>query len=144
MNPPRGDQRGFTIVELLVSLVISVVGFVGLIGMQRAMSSANQNGARQVEAIAFVQQAVEGLRQVSIAEMEARFGALPITTTLPVAIGRNGHNYSRQLEVMAIESSARLLKVRVVVNWNDDGTLAAGPYEHSMVLEVLRTREESL
>lgn len=138
------SQRGFTIVELLVSMVISVVGFVGLIGMQRAMSSANQIGSRQVEATAFVQQAVEGLRQLSIAEMETRFGALPITADLPPAIGRGNHNYARVLEVNAIESSARLLRIRVVVSWNDDGTLGGTDYEHALVLEVLRTREEAL
>ncbi len=146
-------ESGFTLVELLVALTVTVIGLAGLLTLHIATLKGNQVASRTGEATTFAQQALEELRALPIDggadSIVARYGALPIdNATMDTVDGRAGMTYTRRLWVGELTSvSEDLVKIRVQLEWTDDGADPNGAddrYKHQIALELIRTRQESL
>jgi type II secretory pathway pseudopilin PulG len=150
----RRQQGGFTLLELLITATITIVGFAGLLGLHLAASNGNGISSRAAEAVAVCARTMEQLRSESVAGM-----ALDLTgssaTTFPInnvsmstAVGRNGMTYRRVASVQELTAvSSDLIKIRVSVMWTDDGAVQgsdAGIHDHEVDLELIRTRQEGL
>ncbi len=149
----RTCERGFTLVELLVALTVTVIGLAGLLSLHVAVLKGNQNASRTGEATTVAQQTLEDLRAMPIGgspqSIVARYGALPITdVTMDPVDGRAGMVYIRRLWVNELTSvSEDLVMIRIEVHWTDDGADPNGADEsvkHKIALELVRTRQEGL
>jgi prepilin-type N-terminal cleavage/methylation domain-containing protein len=158
LRPP--DQRGFTLLELLITLAISTIGMVGVMSLHLSVGRGNEGAARANEGMSVAGETVEWLRSLTYAEMEAElaiapaFGA-PLTVALPDVPGRAAMTFRRRTIVTVISGSAansnRLTRFRVEVSWTEDGAartvadnFSDGRFDHAIAFEFVRTEKENL
>lgn len=151
---PGKHQRGFTLLELLVTLGITVIGLTGLMSLHIATIRGNESTARNGEAVAIAQETLETLRADTLTGLLARFSTttLPVNASLDTMAGRNGITFRRRVSITELTAaSTNLVKIRVVVAWSDDNTNGAGSgsgsasiYDHQVSLELIRTVQEQL
>lgn len=154
MRGPRGEQSGFTLIEILVTMTITVIGLTGLLSLHMATVKGNQIASRSAEATTLAQEVLEELRarpvdDGTIKSIVGQYGALPITNQLyDTVIGRAGMTYPVHMSVNELTTmSEDLIRIRVEVSWADDGADPATADEtlkHSIALEIVRTRQEAL
>jgi prepilin-type N-terminal cleavage/methylation domain-containing protein len=152
----RAGQRGFTLLELLITLSVTTIGLVGLVALHLSIARGNDGASRSAEAQQITVNRLESLRaqrlgdlmQALTGDSRARPPAAPATTppvTFTVA-GRANMTYTVTATATTLSSvSSSLVKIRVVTIWAEDGgTPGVNPaLDHSLALEVIRTREES-
>lgn len=136
-------QAGFTLVELMVSLVISVFGLLGVLAMHGSLSRGIATTDETQEALAFAARTLETLRAMRVDQMTAAiaptasappFGQTGYATTT----GRKGVTYQADVQVTEVPGTAGLWRLRVEVSWTEGGE------SHRLPIEVLRTTRESL
>lgn len=150
-NPENSRQRGeagFTMVELLVTLAVTLIGLTGVMAMHTSSARSNRLAKETTGATSICERTMEQLRAMSVDEIVAMLGEgeLPFDTALTDV--ETGHvTYTRQLTAEEIEASPGLVLFRIDVDWTegdaqpgDDG----GRYDHTISLEVLRTKLELL
>ncbi len=141
-------QRGFTVIEVLITLAVTLIGLGGLMTLHHVISEGTATAGRMAEASSVAEAALEEVRRAPFATLEAQLGPAPIDVELEQARGRGERVYGRHLTIEAIDSvSADLFRVRIEVTWSDDGAVAGaedGIHDHTFVLETFRTRQESL
>jgi type II secretory pathway pseudopilin PulG len=150
----RAQEGGFTLLELLITTTITVIGFAGLLGLHLATVGGNALSGRAGEAVALCERTMEQLRSDSIAGMVQDLTGsaatpLPLTNVaMSTVAGRNGMTYRRLVTVTELDAaSTDLIKVRVAVDWTDDGAVTGtdnGTHDHEVTLELIRTRQEGL
>ncbi len=150
----RKGEKGFTLMELLIVMGISLFGLAGLMSVYTSTAGANLNVGLSAEAIDVCEQTMEGFRSMSIPDIEAvvEYGAITTGGWGPVdhadgnVLGRNDAVFARKISATEIAGSPGLVRLRVEVQWLDDGgdpSLLPGE-EHSVALEMVRTRLEAL
>jgi prepilin-type N-terminal cleavage/methylation domain-containing protein len=143
-------ERGFTLLELLVTMAVTVIGLLGLMAMYVATAKGNEATARSSQAVTIAQDTLEELRSWSLDAMVTRFGQtdLPIDASLDTVSGRDGTTYSRRVTVDEVAAVSRdLVKLRVEVTWTDDNAAAGsddGAHDHKVGLEIVRSAIEGL
>jgi prepilin-type N-terminal cleavage/methylation domain-containing protein len=149
MRGSRGEQSGFTLVEILVTMTITIIGLTGLLSLHMATIKGNQIASRSAEATTFAQEVIEELRTRTVDSIIAQYGLLPVNDELiDSPAGRAGMTYTRRLWINELTTmSEDLIRIRVEVSWADDGADPATADEslrHSIALEIVRTRQEKL
>jgi len=148
----RGGQRGFTLLELLITLSVTTIGLVGLLSLHVSVRRGNDGASRSAEAQQLAATQIESLRASKLSVMMQNLAGTP-TFTLPIgpkvqtAVGRANMTFTLTTTVTAVAASASLMKIRVVAAWAEDGgTFGAnsGQLDHQIALEVIRTMEEQL
>ena len=149
----RRGQRGFTLLELLITLSVTTIGLIGLLALHLSIARGNDGASRSAEAQQITVSALEQLRsQAPQTLMFTLTGNtainLPATAAPLTVTGRNGMTYSVTRSVVALPAaSTSLWRIRVVTSWAEDGAAlgsAGAPLNHSVALEVIRTLEEQL
>jgi prepilin-type N-terminal cleavage/methylation domain-containing protein len=153
MRDKRGGPRGFTLLELLITLSVTTIGLIGLLSLHLSVARGNDGASRSAEAQQIGAMVLEGLRsQSATAMMSALTGSSttqpPVTAPVITFAGRANMTFTVQRSVTALTgASSNLWKIRVVTSWTEDGgTLGAnaGQLDHTLALEVIRTVEEAL
>lgn len=143
-------QAGFTLVELLVTMAITVIGLMGLMSLYVVTSRSNSLGAQSGEAVAVAERTLEEARAASVADLLATHGlaTLPIDVNLNTVAGRAGTTFGRRLQVTELTAvSTNLVKIRVDISWTDSGATPGsqgGIFDHRISLELIRTASEAL
>jgi len=145
-------QRGFTLLELLITLSVTTIGLVGLLALHVSVARGNDGASRSAEAQQICATQLEALRaQSALKMMESLTGNAnslpPVTGPVFTAQGRGGMTYTITRSVAAVGASTSLWRVRVVTQWAEDGGALGsngGQLDHSVALEVIRTVEEAL
>jgi type II secretory pathway pseudopilin PulG len=144
----RKRQGGFTLLEMLISMVITIFGLMGLLAMHTSLSAGTDLAAQTQEGVTVGLQLVEQLRSERVADMmKALTGsstsALPQTITdYSPQVGRNGLQYHRDVKVTQ-GPSATLWRVRVEVYWGEDNASGTAA-QHRIPFEVIRSNLEQL
>jgi type IV pilus assembly protein PilV len=146
----RNRERGFTLLELLVTLIVTTIGLVGLLSLHVSLTRGNEGQGRSAEAVVIANQTVENLRSMTPAAMMVELtgsatSVPPTDVTISTMAGRNGLTYERRVLVTALNNE--LWRVRVEVSWTDDGAVAGaddGIYDHRIAAELVRTTKEAL
>ena len=154
MRPTRRrGQRGFTLLELLITLSVTTIGLIGLLSLHLSVTRGNDGASRSAEAQQIGASILEGLRSQSATGMMAALTGSsatlpPVTAPLITVAGRAGMTFTVARSVTALAgASSNLWRIRVVTSWAEDGaTLGSngGQLDHSLALEVIRTVEEAL
>jgi prepilin-type N-terminal cleavage/methylation domain-containing protein len=148
----RRDQRGFTLLELLITLSVTTIGLVGLLSLHLSVARGNDGASRAAEAQQLCATELEKLRSQSATEMMTTLtgsaGAVPPAIAPVVTFaGRAGMTFTVTRSVSLVAGSANLWRVRVVTQWAEDGGVLGangGQLDHGIALEVIRTVEEAL
>ena len=146
----RRGQRGFTLLELLITLAVTVIGLTGLLQLYTVTSKGNATTSRSGEAVAVAESALEEMRTLSLTDMYTKFGVttLPIDANLNTVAGRAGVTFNRHVRIEEMTAtSTNLMKIRVEVTWTDNGAAAGaagGIYDHRVSFELIRTLSELL
>jgi prepilin-type N-terminal cleavage/methylation domain-containing protein len=153
---PRGVRRarGFTLLELLITLSVTTIGLVGLLSLHLSIARGNDGASRSAEAQQIAVGEIESLRAQSIGKMmETLTGStallLPMVTPhVRTVLGRGRMSFTVTTTVSALPGlSASLLRIRTVVSWTEDGAGSGangGQLDHAIPLEVVRTLQEAL
>jgi prepilin-type N-terminal cleavage/methylation domain-containing protein len=106
-------EKGFTLVELLVALALSMVGLLGLISLQMVAIKGNANSRNYAEATALAQEKMEELQVLPYANVvagaEGPMGANPASTLKP---------YTRTWTILSDNGTTKVIEVDV--SWNDE------------------------
>jgi prepilin-type N-terminal cleavage/methylation domain-containing protein len=141
-------QQGFTMIEVLITLAVTLIGLAGLMTLHRVVSSGTASAARMAEASGIAETALEEVRQLAFTRIQSQFGAPPVDVDLEQAAGKGERVYDRRLLIEPLdEVSPDLFRVRIEVSWTDDGAAAGaddGIHDHTFVLETFRTRQEAM
>src|SRR4051812_4236556 len=88
----RRRQRGFTLLELLVTMAVTIIGLLGLMAMYVATAKGNEATARSSAAVSIAQDTLEELRSTGMIPLVTQFGQtdLPIDASLDTVAGRDG------------------------------------------------------
>ena len=149
----RRGRRGFTLLELLITLSVTTIGLIGLLALHLSIARGNDGASRSAEAQQVTVSALEQLRsQARPTLMQTLTGnslaSPPVTAAAYTVTGRNGMTFSVVRSVVALPAvSTSLWRIRVVTSWAEDGAAlgsAGAPLNHSIALEVIRTLEEQL
>jgi prepilin-type N-terminal cleavage/methylation domain-containing protein len=146
----RRRQRGFTLLEMLITMVVTVIGLTGLLSLHVVTAKGNATTSRSGEGVAEAEATLEEIRGLSMTAMFAEFGVatLPIDANLNTVAGRAGTTFTRRVQVTEMTAaSTNLVKIRVEVGWTDAGAAPGsegGMYDHLVSFELIRTVSEAL
>jgi prepilin-type N-terminal cleavage/methylation domain-containing protein len=129
----RSRQRGFTLVELLISMGLSMVGLLGLMTLQVIAVRGNMSSRNFAEATSLAQERIEWLQSVGYTGIaaQAKTEYLNQPGTLPrVLASAAGAEYTRTTAVV-IDASTNTARVSVTVQWPDPDVASKS---HSVVL----------
>ena len=143
LTTPRADERGFTLIELIVAMLIIVVGVLGLAGVMVNVSARQTLATSRMELVALAEGKLEELRADAMI-MSADTAQLTVggSTTLSVAnhadtvAGPSGRIYITRWQVAAAPAGCRHVTLRVVPLVDDARSVAR--LEFSTILMVVR------
>ena len=102
-------SKGFTLIEVLITLVILAVSLLALAALMGTTTKSNSYGSHITEAATFAQDKLEELRAIP-------WKNVPIGDTDDQKSGSTGINYVRHLE---IQPEGNLKTIRITINWVD-------------------------
>lgn len=108
-------QKGFTLIEILVALIILSICLLGMAGLMTTTTKNNSYGGHLTEASTFAQDKLEQLRATP-------FGMIPLNATVTdKPLGSTGITYNRSwVAVPNIAPPANTLNViTITVSWID-------------------------
>lgn len=124
-------EKGFTLVELLIALVIFSVGIVGAARMHVAAINGNMYSMQLTNAVNVAQTQAERLQDIDFTEDQVTDG-LQGADLLETTSGRNQYtgqaeifknvSYTPSWTVSRVENNPKLLLVRMTVTWNEKET----------------------
>jgi prepilin-type N-terminal cleavage/methylation domain-containing protein len=158
---PRRDRRGrglargprgFTLLELLITLGVTTIGLVGLLALHLSIVRGNDGADRSAEAQQVGATTLESLRAQRVSDMMTTLTgdpnpALPTKPYVTMATGRGGLAYRVTTTVDTPPGApVGLLRIRVLTEWTEGGgKLGDNPQlDHALPLEVIRTQQEAL
>ena len=145
-------ERGFTLLELLITLSVTTIGLIGLLSLHLSIARGNDGASRSAEAQQIGAAQIEALRALRSKDMMNALVGNPLAVPPVVApaitmAGRAGMTYRIVRKVDTVGSTGSLWRIRVETSWTDDGAAAGangGQLDHTLPLEVVRTMEEAL
>jgi len=106
------ESNGFTLIEVLVSLVILAISLLALAGLMTTTTKNNSVGGRLTEAATLAQDKLEELRAIS-------WDNIPLTQTSDTPIIRPGVQYNRSWTARLNATNADIKEIEIIVRWTD-------------------------
>ena len=115
----RRRQAGFTMIEVMISVLLTAIAMIGVVGLYRVQSKSSNYSRRSTEASVLAADKMETLRSV----------AIPVGGSETGGDARGvfgiGGPYTRTWTVATVGTDYRL---QVAVSWDDDGTKTVTMY----------------
>jgi type IV pilus assembly protein PilV len=108
-------EEGFTLIEIMITLVVLSVGLIGLAGLQVSAIKGNTFSKRMTTAVSIANQRLEQLKDTSYANILSE-SSTQITITQP---NQPSMNFTRQVTVTNNSLLANTKTVNVTVTWSD-------------------------
>ncbi len=139
---------GFTLLEIMVSLVVLVLGLLGVMALQMTTVKGNRQSRELDRAVDLVAQVMEDLRGIKTCKLVVTCG----TTCDPPTAGNScpvypdittsdGVTYQRSYSAVPIAGQATLVLVTATVTYADDQD---NTITHTQAMQMIRTTVESL
>ncbi len=127
-------ERGFTLIEIMVSMALLVIGLLGVIALHATTVKGNRMSRELERARVFATQTMEDLRGRSMTDVESI-----ATAGLPDVTTGDGVTYRRDITVTGVSGGLRMITVTVEFYENDDASDV-----HEAKLQMIRTTAETL
>jgi len=101
------DQGGFTLLEVMITLVILAIGLLGLAGLQIIAIKGNSFGQQMTVASTMAQNQLEQMRQ----------GTVALASNNDTVTDQNGITYARAWTVTPNQPQANMNTVQIDVSW---------------------------
>jgi len=114
MRAPAGertDQRGFTMIEVMIAIVLLAVATTGLIGLFRIQTTASSFSRHATEAASLAQDKLESLRTQSVTSTGSE--------TAISSLGKAGGPFDRS---WTVTPNTTYTDYAVTVSWDESGT----------------------
>jgi prepilin-type N-terminal cleavage/methylation domain-containing protein len=105
-------SKGFTLIEVLISLVILAISLLALAGLMTTTTKNNSVGGRLTEAATLAQDKLEELRAVS-------WDNIPLNQTNDTPVTRPGIQYDRTWIARLNATNADIKEIEITVRWTD-------------------------
>jgi type IV pilus assembly protein PilV len=105
-----GFDEGFTLVELMITLVILSVGLIALAGLQITAVKANAFSKRMTAAIAVAEARIEQLKDMPYANVQSES---------PTQVVAASMNFTRQVTVTTNSPVPNTKTIQVTVTWTE-------------------------
>jgi type IV pilus assembly protein PilV len=105
-----GHDEGFTLIELMITLVILSVGLIALAGLQITAVKANAFSKRMTAAIAVAEARIEQLKDMPYANVQSES---------PTPVVASGMNFTRQVTVTTNSPVPNTKTIQVTVTWTE-------------------------
>lgn len=121
------NERGFSMLELLIALVILEIGVLMLAGMQFATISANTNGYKMSTAAALGERLMERIKLLAINDPQLIAGTYNGVINVPLGGANyfpatvNGVTFNGQYTVTNDTPVVGLKRIDLTVSWVDNG-----------------------
>jgi type IV pilus assembly protein PilV len=119
------NQKGFTLMEVLIALVILAVGLLGVTGMQITAIRGNHFSGNLTQATVLAQNKLEELKHLPYYDSKLSSGQPPQQIT------DSGVVYTVRYDVTALGNTMK--NITATVKWVDRG-------DHSATLSAIRSR----
>ena len=130
-------ERGFTVLEVLIALVVLAIGMLGIMALQGTAVKANRISRQLEQARVATSQMMEDLRGRSVLGPPP----LPASGTYPTVTTADLTVYVRTFTVTTIPAEPNLRLVTATTTFFEDGDPANS---HSTTLQMVRTTIENL
>ncbi len=127
----RRSESGFTMIEIMVSLVVLVLGLLGIMALQATTVRGNRMSRELERARVYATAIMEDLRQKDGATLTG--GTLEDVTT------DDGVTYQRSYSVSGVAGNLRLITVQVTFHENGEESET-----HTATLQMIRTTLEKM
>jgi type IV pilus assembly protein PilV len=126
------NNRGFTLIEVLVSIIILTVGLLGLLQVVNVSIAHNLNNQFRNEAIAVADRTMNTIKMAPFDNIAV--GTAFSNISCPLNLGYK--NYSVTTVTTALTNSTQTRSVNVLVAWHHKGQR----YTHSIVSLVSKNQ----
>lgn len=157
---PRRDraQGGFSLIEILIAMTVTLIGLAGLMSLYTTAVTANARSTSTINASVVAQQTMEELRSMPVLAPSTGYDGPTLENTIGVPVtdfllapitAQNGTEYQRRVSVVQLPSPVNnLYRITVGIRWADEGanvdTTTDNRLIHDLVLETIRTRQDLL
>jgi type IV pilus modification protein PilV len=129
------SERGFTMMEILVSLLLTIIGLAGVLMMQANAVKGNRQSEQFTYASNLAEQVMEDARSTKMSTLLA--GA-----TYPSQVYK-GVTYNIALTATEVTIGSNLVRVRATVTYSEDRDTSTKD-DRTAFFELIRTKTESL
>jgi prepilin-type N-terminal cleavage/methylation domain-containing protein len=140
---PEREAGGFTLVEILVSVVVFTIGMAGVMAMYTTAGQTNRQAQRLSRGFVLAQELMEDLRGQSVQELETEVRATKgVRQAVPLsnAQGQVYLTYRRSFSVTTLAANPNLVMVDAVVTYAEEGNQQD---LHTARVQMLRSRPET-
>jgi prepilin-type N-terminal cleavage/methylation domain-containing protein len=132
LNSGENGEKGFTLVELLIALVIFSVGIAGAARMHVAAIAGNLYSMQLTNAVDVAQTQAERLEDINYTVAQVTDGVADDGAADLLEPGARKYgtvqriqnvNYTPSWTVQSVNNDSRLMKVSMQVTWNEKETL---------------------
>jgi type IV pilus assembly protein PilV len=116
MTDAKSAQRGFTMIEVMVAILLTALTVIGVLGLYRIESRASSFSRRETEAAVLAQDKLEELRtQIAPASATTTGSDAPIDEITATNI------FARSWTIQQSASDGSVYSITVTVTWDEDG-----------------------
>jgi len=119
----RSQQSGFTLIEILISLVIAAIAMIGVLGLYRAQTNASSFSRRNTEATMIAERQLETLRTQAAVVATITFPAVQVDET-GTASAAGPFTVNTTVTKITVGTAPNLIgydEIKVKVSWTEDG-----------------------
>ena len=113
------SQPGFTLIEVLVTMIILTVGLLGTAGLTTGVIRGNGFSKNITSATSIAQTQLEAVQRAGYAKVTTT--NFPVT---PATVSMQGKTFSRTTSIALNTPAANMKQVTVTVTWNEANNVA--------------------
>ena len=121
------NNRGFSLIEVMVAMVILTIGLLGVAGLQSTAITGNQHGNTMMQATTLAEETIEQIRN-------AAYDDITVTNFPALVSDVDGSIYDREILIEPDTPLNELKRITVTVSWR---TLR----RHQVVLRTIVSNE---
>jgi Tfp pilus assembly protein PilV len=129
-RPVLSSPKGFTLVDVIVSIAIAMVGLLPLVGLQSTAIQGNRSYRNLTSAVFLAQKKIEYFKNVPFASLSPVVNQADPNNPMTEIEGGGGI-FNRISTIQSYGPSANMKQVTVTVTWRD------GLGSHSIPLDTI-------
>lgn len=131
----RTQSGGFTLVEVLIAMLVTIIGLAGVMIMQATAIRANREASQFTRAASLAEEGMEKTRSLTMAQ---------ITALVVDDVTVNNIVYITTITVEDISGQDNLQLVTIAVTYDEAGDEDSAEDDKKAVAQMVRTKSEQL